>query len=502
MPLEIGDRSIFLATPLAVREGDFYSYYTKKANTGVVGVFYCEGVADSMYYHYAGVPPDSYNWNAFASPLPYATISHFYMQAPLIVAIGDSITQGATLNYSMIWPGDTGAFDFNVSWEGKLYNLDNKCIYQNMGHGGDTTTQISARFDSDVIALKPRIVTIEGGVNDIDGGVITKATYLANITSMLNKCVTANIVPIVFEIMPWTNGTTVQMQKRDDWNTSLRTLVASYPTAKIINWDTLLGKFRAGGDAGNLWDIQTAYDLGGVHYNEAGNAVIAAEIYKVLTHYKYSALTAPVVPALPTGLTLSLISGGVKVDFTDNSGGTAQTEIWYKNNSGSYVFCHLISAGTVTYNDMCSPVDLRYYKIRTLLNGVYSAFTSEQSIVMLGSEMMPSVATWSAVDLAWWNNTKTGFTGDASKLTGIGTGDVFRTTPFWTIGKTYRTIHAITRTSGNLYSAHDGTHTNTILNSVGTFTSYYIPTGTGIMLYSDSFIGTITAISIKEVLMP
>jgi hypothetical protein len=91
---------------------------------------------------------------------------------------------------------------------------------------------------------------------------------------------------------------------------------------------------------------------------------------------------------LPTGLTLTLISGGVNVVWTDTNGGLAQTEIWAQNDGGISALLTTIAAGTNSYNDICNPVDHRYYKIRALENGIYSSFTTELNIVMLGSEMV------------------------------------------------------------------------------------------------------------------
>jgi len=107
------------------------------------------------------------------------------------------------------------------------------------------------------------------------------------------------------------------------------------------------------------------------------------------------------IPA-PTGLTLTLISGGVKIDWTDNSGGTAQTEIWARSDGGTSVLLTTKNAGIVTHNDLLDAVDLRYYKIRAKKGTRHSPFTAEQSIAMLSAEMVingdfASAAGWDLI---------------------------------------------------------------------------------------------------------
>lgn len=111
--------------------------------------------------------------------------------------------------------------------------------------------------------------------------------------------------------------------------------------------------------------------------------------------------------AAPTGLTLTLISGGVKIDWTDNSGGTAQTEIWGQSDGAAYALLYTIAAGIVTKNDLLNPVDLRYYMIRSVLGGIYSEFTPAQSIAMLGAELLANMSTWTKSGAMWtWNVNK------------------------------------------------------------------------------------------------
>jgi hypothetical protein len=93
-----------------------------------------------------------------------------------------------------------------------------------------------------------------------------------------------------------------------------------------------------------------------------------------------------VSPAIPTGLALSLISNGIKIDWTDNTGGLAQTEIWAKNNSDAYALAYTMAAGVITKSETTTPVDLRYIKLRAKAGSLYSDYTTEQSIAMLGTE--------------------------------------------------------------------------------------------------------------------
>lgn len=65
--------------------------------------------------------------------------------APEVVFLGDSITR--------FWSDEDPAF-FGLT---RL----------NRGIGGETTREMRARFDADVIALRPRIVHIMGGTNDL-----------------------------------------------------------------------------------------------------------------------------------------------------------------------------------------------------------------------------------------------------------------------------------------------------------------------------------------------
>src|ERR1019366_5533154 len=83
-----------------------------------------------------------------------------------IIFLGDSITEG--------WGDIDGKF-----FAGRPY--------VNRGIGGQTTSQMLVRFREDVLALKPAVVLILGGTNDIaqNGGLTTMEAIEDNLQSMV-----------------------------------------------------------------------------------------------------------------------------------------------------------------------------------------------------------------------------------------------------------------------------------------------------------------------------
>jgi lysophospholipase L1-like esterase len=109
-----------------------------------------------------------------------------------VVFMGDSITEG--------WEKlDPGFFH-------RLGHIDR-------GIGGQTTSQMLVRFRQDVIMLKPAVVVILGGTNDIaqNGGLITLEAVEENLQSMA-ELARANGIKVVFSSVlpaidfPWRPG--------------------------------------------------------------------------------------------------------------------------------------------------------------------------------------------------------------------------------------------------------------------------------------------------------
>lgn len=278
-----GVKTVTLASPISgVQEGDYIGYAVNDpgslfASTG-------QATGEDSYAAANSTTPAStgYAWESQTSFLTTVLFIECYMTSPDFVIIGDSIPAGHPGHFSSAETNDSNAFDATSTIGYKLAALWGNKKYQNTGIGSQTTANIAARIAADCVNLSPAHAVLEGGVNDI-AGAVSQATFIANWTTILDAVTAAGIIPVVLKILPWTNGTNANLQTRDSFNAALVSLCASYPTAKVADASSLAGQFRVGGDPGNLWDIKTADNADGVHFNAAGHQDIAQAIYNVVT---------------------------------------------------------------------------------------------------------------------------------------------------------------------------------------------------------------------------
>lgn len=121
------------------------------------------------------------DWAAFGR---YAEANKNVKQAPMLVIMGDSITD--------FWPNRTSSDFFNKN------NIAGR------GISGQVTSQMLVRFRRDVLDLKPKYVAILAGTNDIaqNQGYISAENIVGNIISMVEIARVHKIKPIVCSILP------------------------------------------------------------------------------------------------------------------------------------------------------------------------------------------------------------------------------------------------------------------------------------------------------------
>jgi lysophospholipase L1-like esterase len=129
----------------------------------------------------------------------YAEANAALEKAPSVVFMGNSITDG--------WASQHPAFFADNNYAGR-------------GIGGQVTAQMLARFQSDVVALSPKVVVILAGINDIaeNNGPVPIEQIAQNIISMCQIARYNDIEPIIISVLPADSF---------PWRPSIKNIVAS-----------------------------------------------------------------------------------------------------------------------------------------------------------------------------------------------------------------------------------------------------------------------------------
>ncbi len=155
--------------------------------------------------------------------------------------------------------------------------------YINRGISGQTTPQMLLRFRQDVIHLRPGVVVILAGTNDIAGntGPITLEQIRDNILSMVELAKANGIIPIVCSVLPaydypWSPGKSPNV-KIPKLNQMLEAM-ASKQNVPYLDYFSAMADDRNG--------LQPAYTTDEVHVTPAGYSVME----RLVTHAIIEAL--------------------------------------------------------------------------------------------------------------------------------------------------------------------------------------------------------------------
>jgi lysophospholipase L1-like esterase len=151
--------------------------------------------------------------------------------------------------------------------------------YINRGINGQTTSQMLIRFRSDVIELKPKIVVILAGTNDIAGntGPTTLETILGNLISMCELAKANNIEVILCSILPahdypWRRG--MEPFKKIE---TLNVMIRKYGVENNI----LYADYHSA-MADDQKGLKSIYSEDGVHPNKNGYVIMESILKNML----------------------------------------------------------------------------------------------------------------------------------------------------------------------------------------------------------------------------
>jgi lysophospholipase L1-like esterase len=173
-----------------------------------------------------------------------------------VVFLGNSITEG---------------------WKELNPDFFNRNRYINRGISGQTTPQMLLRFRSDVVNLKPKVVIILAGTNDIAGntGQSTLEMIEDNIASMVEIAKANNIKIILCSVLPaydfpWKPGLNPSRKIVD-----LNKWIKKYADKNKIQY---VDYFTSMADENN--GLKTEFSEDGVHPNLAGYTVMEPLVQK------------------------------------------------------------------------------------------------------------------------------------------------------------------------------------------------------------------------------
>lgn len=216
-------------------------------------------------------------------PVAHAPILH------RVVTLGDSITQigGSPKGYVTLLGKSLGENQPNDPVE-----------VLNAGISGQKAPDMLARFDDDVVAKKPDLVTISVGVNDVwhdfrtpdfrtrvpegnSGRGVPLPTYIQDVETMIDKAKAANIQVIlisptlVYEDLDSAENKRLGTYVRAEEALAKKKGVGFIDLNKLFR-DTVSAYQKAAGKRELLLTVD------GVHLNDAGNALVADAILKAL----------------------------------------------------------------------------------------------------------------------------------------------------------------------------------------------------------------------------
>jgi lysophospholipase L1-like esterase len=149
----------------------------------------------------------------------------------------------------------------------------------NRGISGQTTPQMLLRFRPDVIALKPRVVVILAGTNDVAGntGPATNEMIVDNIASMAELARAHHIKVVLASVLPaagfYWNADARPAPQIADLNQKIKAYARAQKMTYLDYYSAMVDE-RPG--------LKKEYSEDGVHPNEAGYKVMIALVDKAI----------------------------------------------------------------------------------------------------------------------------------------------------------------------------------------------------------------------------
>lgn len=153
------------------------------------------------------------------------------------------------------------------------------------GISGQTTSQMLLRFQADVVALHPRAVVINGGINDIalNAGTYSEDLTVGNISSMAAIARASGIEPILTSVLPaegfsWRKDLTGAMDSIRSLNERIRALAAEIGAPYVDYFSEMVD------EAGAAMHPDYSDERPAVHPNARGYQVMESKLLPSISY--------------------------------------------------------------------------------------------------------------------------------------------------------------------------------------------------------------------------
>lgn len=203
-----------------------------------------------------------------------------------VVIFGDSITaQDVNGSDGVSGYGSSTARGY---WAQAQLQLQQRFVLlNNAGVGGNTTAQMLARIQADVLAYTPGYCIVEGGGNDVTNAV-TAATTIANLTSIYTALRAVGITVVATTILPTTSANTADeklvLYTINNW---IRGYVSTQAGMILCDWYAYVADPSTGDPATNM-----TFD-GITHPSQQGAYLLGSKLAAELAPLTYIADPLP-----------------------------------------------------------------------------------------------------------------------------------------------------------------------------------------------------------------
>lgn len=151
-----------------------------------------------------------------------------------IVAMGDSTTAGTPGWKSRVETPPNGSGDETSQYAYWLMRANPAWNVVNHGVNGERSDHILARFERDVITVKPHVVVIIAGVNDVYQGRGARHV-IEQLEAMYDRARAGNIPVVAGSIIPYNTATAEQNARMREINQWIRKTAADDPAIDFVD---------------------------------------------------------------------------------------------------------------------------------------------------------------------------------------------------------------------------------------------------------------------------